>query len=283
MSILKHISFVFDCLGEKEKGIGRHIKSAALLNLWKTVLGQKVASVSDPLRISDGILFVQAKNSSWANELNYLKRDIISKLNAQAKSKLIKDIRFKVGGFDEEKNDLRSDDVSSDAFENDDIILKIENKIKKKEGEKIARGFTKCTLCGQLHMENNPLCFFCRKIKSDERNSFVCRILNDAPWTDLENIKKYIPNLSSEQYSSIKKRFKMKIRSDLDMLLKTFKFNKRERSLKKMLKDTATKFVFLNSDIMPEQFDVSIIKQTIGEKAYSYLEGSHDGKRSKNQ
>lgn len=78
------------------------------LLLWNRVVGKEVKKHTRPYTIENGVLVVLVDNSAWMNELIYLKRTIIEKLNQvinlTAKTKksegeikpVVKDIRFRL-------------------------------------------------------------------------------------------------------------------------------------------------------------------------------------------
>ena len=45
--------------------------------------------------INKGTLFVEVSNSTWRQELQFQKKDIIEKLNKEIKEKIVREIKFK--------------------------------------------------------------------------------------------------------------------------------------------------------------------------------------------
>jgi len=56
--------------------------------------GRADIEATDAESIRDGKLFVRVKNAAWRNELLYLKKEIIDKINGEMKQKIVKDIIF---------------------------------------------------------------------------------------------------------------------------------------------------------------------------------------------
>lgn len=79
----------------KKYGLDKKLKEVAVLNMWEDVVGEKISEVAKAVKIKKGILFVSVENSSWRSELNFMKNDIIKKLNNQLKEDLVKDILFR--------------------------------------------------------------------------------------------------------------------------------------------------------------------------------------------
>ena len=74
--------------------IDRRVKEETTLLNWAEVVGERIASQTNPLRVKDSILFVRVGNASWRNELVFLKAKIIKELNQSVRANVIKDIVF---------------------------------------------------------------------------------------------------------------------------------------------------------------------------------------------
>ncbi len=74
--------------------IDRRLKEEGALLKWDQVVGERIASQTNPLRVRDSILFVRVENASWRNELVFLKGKIIKELNQSVRANVIKDIVF---------------------------------------------------------------------------------------------------------------------------------------------------------------------------------------------
>lgn len=78
-----------------ELGIGRRIKEMRALELWAATVGKQIAGSTEAERISGGKLVVRVKRAPWRNELIFLKREIIVKLNSALGEQIVKDIIFR--------------------------------------------------------------------------------------------------------------------------------------------------------------------------------------------
>ena len=74
--------------------IDRRVKEESAILNWSKVVGDRIASYANPLRVRDSILFVRVENASWRNELVFLKGKIIKELNQSVEANVIKDIVF---------------------------------------------------------------------------------------------------------------------------------------------------------------------------------------------
>ena len=65
------------------------------MEIWPKVVGEKIANKTEANYINNGILFVKVFNSTWRQELQFQKKDIIEKLNKEIKEKIVREIKFK--------------------------------------------------------------------------------------------------------------------------------------------------------------------------------------------
>jgi len=66
-------------------------------NVWAEVVGDLLASKAEPTRIEAGKLFVRVANSTWMQELQFLKDDIRSRLNHRLGTPIVHDIFLILG------------------------------------------------------------------------------------------------------------------------------------------------------------------------------------------
>jgi predicted nucleic acid-binding Zn ribbon protein len=78
----------------KSLEIDRRLKEESILLNWGRVVGERIASKANPVKVKDSILFVSVENASWRNELMFMKRKIVRELNQWAKDNVIRDIIF---------------------------------------------------------------------------------------------------------------------------------------------------------------------------------------------
>ena len=78
-----------------EGGLGGLLQNCRLLELWGEVVEDNIARNTEPVKISNRTLHVAARTAVWAQELTFLKRQIIQKFNERAGRDAINDIRFK--------------------------------------------------------------------------------------------------------------------------------------------------------------------------------------------
>ena len=76
-------------------GIEKKVKEGRVFRVWDKEVGKKIATHTHPLKIKRGKLFVAVTDSSWLQELSFLKEKIIKKINKRMGEEVVKDIFFK--------------------------------------------------------------------------------------------------------------------------------------------------------------------------------------------
>jgi predicted nucleic acid-binding Zn ribbon protein len=79
----------------KQLGLGAKIKQYEVLDSWDHIVGKQIAKISSAENIHDGKLFIKVKHSTWRNELLFLKKELIEKINKKMNQEIIKDIIFR--------------------------------------------------------------------------------------------------------------------------------------------------------------------------------------------
>lgn len=76
---------------------GRDTALSAVWHLWDDAVGEIIAANAQPAAFKKNLLLVHVSNPTWIHQLQFLKKDIIAKLNQSLGEKRIKDLKFKVG------------------------------------------------------------------------------------------------------------------------------------------------------------------------------------------
>jgi predicted nucleic acid-binding Zn ribbon protein len=73
------------------------VEAASVLTDWAERVGPQIAAVTEPLRVSEGTLFVAVSTSPWMMELNLMKAELMRHVNAGKKEGRIEQIVFVMG------------------------------------------------------------------------------------------------------------------------------------------------------------------------------------------
>jgi predicted nucleic acid-binding Zn ribbon protein len=67
-----------------------------ILNLWEELLPEKITLNAKPIKIQDHKLFIRVKNHVWANEIRLRSGEIITTINKNIGSDLIKEVIIRI-------------------------------------------------------------------------------------------------------------------------------------------------------------------------------------------
>lgn len=73
------------------------MKDRSLVNAWNRAVGPQIGAKAQPDRLRGDVLYVRVANSVWMHELQFMKQDIISKLNGIPGGTKVAQIRFFIG------------------------------------------------------------------------------------------------------------------------------------------------------------------------------------------
>jgi len=69
-----------------------HLEETNLVENWSKICGSMIASHTSGLRFKDHVLFVKVDSAALRQELQYMKEELLEKLNRSAGRDLIRDI-----------------------------------------------------------------------------------------------------------------------------------------------------------------------------------------------
>jgi predicted nucleic acid-binding Zn ribbon protein len=70
---------------------------AKVWDIWDQAVGPTIAANAKPVAFKGKLLLVKVNSSPWLQQLQFLKADILVKVNRALGRELIGDIRFKIG------------------------------------------------------------------------------------------------------------------------------------------------------------------------------------------
>ena len=133
---------------------------------WGKINAANVAQNSAPDKLIGGVLYVNAKNSTWAQQINLLKSDIILKLNAFMGTQAVKDIRLKTGHVGE-------------------ITAAVREKPKRN-----------CVECQVEFIGDEALCPSCFRKAAHEKNVALLRLVEKNPKIKLHEAECFVAGTS---------------------------------------------------------------------------------------
>jgi predicted nucleic acid-binding Zn ribbon protein len=82
----------------RDSGLEERIEEANVLPEWQERVGDAIAAVTVPVRVSRGALLVAVRTSTWLMELRLMEREILRRLNEGRRHGRIERIRFVMTG-----------------------------------------------------------------------------------------------------------------------------------------------------------------------------------------
>ena len=79
----------------RDLGIDQTLQQYNVLTSWASIVGERIARVTTPQRIENGILFVQVSSAPWRAELTMRRIEILEKVNTAAGREVVREIRFR--------------------------------------------------------------------------------------------------------------------------------------------------------------------------------------------
>jgi len=79
----------------EELGLSRRLRDYQVLDRWPEIVGEKIAAVASAERLTEGRLWVHVSHSAWRNELQFIKKDLIDKINGTFGETIVRDIIFR--------------------------------------------------------------------------------------------------------------------------------------------------------------------------------------------
>ena len=83
------------------KPVEKRLKEGKIWLIWTDCVGEQIASHARPAAFRDGTLTVSVDSAPWMQQLNFLKKQLMEKLNARLGEALVKDIYLRAGKREE--------------------------------------------------------------------------------------------------------------------------------------------------------------------------------------
>jgi predicted nucleic acid-binding Zn ribbon protein len=78
----------------RQLGLEQELRGWRAVSEWEGLVGARVARRTRAVGFRDGTLQVEVEGSAWMQELGFLKRDLVQKINRHLGAPWIQDIRF---------------------------------------------------------------------------------------------------------------------------------------------------------------------------------------------
>jgi predicted nucleic acid-binding Zn ribbon protein len=93
-----HIKEILKKIIDGRPSISKSVNESRAADLWGSVVEGEAQRNTEPLKVKDGTLYVIVSSSTWAQEFQLKKSEVLEKINGLLGDKsVLKDIRFKTG------------------------------------------------------------------------------------------------------------------------------------------------------------------------------------------
>ncbi|MBI4081836.1 MAG: DUF721 domain-containing protein [Candidatus Lambdaproteobacteria bacterium] len=72
-----------------------HLTLNLLRQHWSAIVGETLGATTRPLRLEKGVLWVGARDASWAYQLQFMKADLLASVATFLEGQLVRDMRFR--------------------------------------------------------------------------------------------------------------------------------------------------------------------------------------------
>jgi hypothetical protein len=107
----------------KNWGLDRVSKEQKVFTIWREAIGDPLYNHTRPVAVHHGRLVIAVKDNAWMQELQLMKREIKKKLNKTLGKGVIKEIRFKIGSWEDEDEPGVSMDGHDDEIKLDPAVI----------------------------------------------------------------------------------------------------------------------------------------------------------------
>jgi predicted nucleic acid-binding Zn ribbon protein len=73
------------------------LKEGRIWVVWESAVGSRIALHAQPIAFREGTLTLAVDSAPWMQQLNFLKRELVAKVNGELGEELVKDIHLKAG------------------------------------------------------------------------------------------------------------------------------------------------------------------------------------------
>lgn len=77
--------------------LAKRLEESGIWIAWDRIVGPQIAAQARPGKMRDGVLTVMVASAPWLQQLNFLKGEILQRLNTHLGAPLIKEIYLKAG------------------------------------------------------------------------------------------------------------------------------------------------------------------------------------------
>ena len=96
---MKRPAVVSDLLSALLRGTPaeQRLKEGRIWMVWEDAVGSGIAAHAQPAAFRNGVLTLHVDSGPWLQQLNFLKKDLIRKVNDELEEEMVKELQLKAG------------------------------------------------------------------------------------------------------------------------------------------------------------------------------------------
>jgi len=115
------------------------LKGYSIFGAWKEIVGESVASQTQPRTIRNRTLFLDVSHPTWMQQLQFLKPTLLDKINHYLGEPLIQDVRFRLGKISHPpSSSLKTFSLEKEKLDSETLTL-IESALQKISDEEVKK------------------------------------------------------------------------------------------------------------------------------------------------
>lgn len=260
---------IYKTLAKKEENLSFAYNMHVMHLLWRRTVDEQIRKNTEPYKIKNNTLFVLAASPVWAQQLTFLKGEIIAKLKAYPEGAAIEDIKFIAGDIKKEIKKKTPDALPGNIFADGKMGELIVDYEKKEQIQK-SWGWVKCRQCGGYNKGRGEECFYCAKEKADDEEKKIYQALRLAPWVSTQEIMENIPGANEHKVEKARKRIAARLKDDIFVMVRELEKQK-DRAKQSIFKIMAHEYVMHKSGLHPRQINEKIIRKYLSARALKQL------------
>jgi len=159
----------------KELGMPRALDAYKIENAWAKISSASIAENALPDKLIGGTLYLNVRNSAWAQQVSMMKADILSGLNKELGACVVNDIRTRTG-LPEKKEEARG-----------------------------SKARAVCGSCGVEFLGEGENCPICSREKKQGALKMLYRKVNRNPKITFSEAKREIPGINDVDFRRVKR------------------------------------------------------------------------------
>jgi hypothetical protein len=116
------------------------LKAYAIWGAWEEIVGETIALQTRPRSIRNRILFIDVSHSTWSHQLQFLKSNLLEKMNEFIGEPYIQDIRLKVGKIPPGRSPSSKPPSIEEEPLDEDTLKRIESLLEEIEDREVRKG-----------------------------------------------------------------------------------------------------------------------------------------------